>query len=357
MSNNKLDKTTVVTAFVCAIATFACGFAFCLALLSGTGSCYFLVKDFMRSTRGYALFDELKTYIGSGFSEIVEIFVLLVVVFLALLFLIRVIFVRKQNEYKNIEKQPYLKVENTPVLPKVNIENRFVDEAEVASVLRSCHRNPEASSWRKLNSLNAGVLARYLKNECPQVVAIVMSMLEPKQCADVLSLFNDSFAAEVIGKMVNSHPADNDLVGAIGKTIADNIEDEKDMLPHISKIFGYFDGATENRILSALEMHNEDVANNLKKTFITFEDTLLLSQNDMQDLVSKINEASLVIALRGASEQARTHFYNAMPSRQAEIIREALLRLGPIKLKDIEKAQQEIVNICKRMYGDTLRGR
>ena len=57
-----------------------------------------------------------------------------------------------------------------------------------------------------------------------------MSMLEPKQCAAVLSLFNDSFAAEVIGKMVNSHPADNDLVGAIGKTIADNIEDEKDML-------------------------------------------------------------------------------------------------------------------------------
>ena len=129
------------------------------------------------------------------------------------------------------------------------------------------------------------------------------------------------------------------------------------MLPHISKIFGYFDGATENRILSALEIRDEEVANNLKKTFITFEDTLLLSQNEMQDLVSKINEASLVIALRGASEQARTHFYNAMPSRQAEIIREALLRLGPIKLKDIEKAQQEIVNICKRMYGDTLRGR
>ncbi len=357
MSNSRLDKTTIITAFVCAIATFACGFAFCLALLSGTGSCYFLVKDFLRSTKGYVLFDEFKSYVGSGFSEIVEIFVLLMVVFLALLFLIKLIFVKRQNKQNNIEKQPIIKMDDFPVLPKENVASRFVDEAEVASVLRSCHRNPEASSWRKLNSLNAGVLARYLKNECPQVVAIVMSMLEPKQCAAVLSLFNDSFAAEVISKMLNSHPADTDLVGVIGKTIADNIEDEKDILPHISKIFGYFDGNTESRILSALEINDEETANSIKKNFITFEDVLLLSQNDMQNLISKINEASLVIALRGASEQARAHFYNAMPSRQAEIIREALIRLGPIKLKDIEKAQQEIVNICKRTYADTLRGR
>ncbi len=357
MSSNRLDKTTIMTAFVCAIATFACGFAFCLALLSGTGSCYFLVKDFLHSTKGYVLFSELKSYVGSGFSEIVEIFVLLLIVFLALLFLIRTIFVRRQSGCKNIEKQPPLKIENTPVLPKENVANRFVDEAEVVSVLRSCHRNPEASSWRKLNSLNAGILARYLKNECPQVVAIVMSMLEPKQCAAVLSLFNDSFAAEVISKMISSRPADADLVGTIGKTIADNIEDEKDIIPHISKIFGYFDDATEHRILSALEINDEDAANSIKKSFISFEDVLLLSQDDMRNLVSKLNEASLVIALRGASEQTRSHFYSAMPTRQAEIIREALLRLGPIKLKDIERAQQEIVNICKRMYADTLRGR
>lgn len=356
MNNTKLDKSAVCTAFACAVAAFVCGFAFCLALLSSAGSCYLLVKDFLFSTRGYVWFQQLKMFAGHKVFEGAVLVVLLLVLLSALFALIRFIFYRKgeNGSFVSLKKEPV----SEPVLPRAPSAAAFVSEAEVAEALDKCRRHPDEDSWRRLNALEPELLARYLKNEYPQVASVVLLRLNPKLGAEVLSLLPASFASETVSAMLNSRPVDAGLAGTIGKAVAENIENakENDAVLQVGKILGYMDGKTQQRIMSALR-EEPSVLAGLKENTVNFEDFILLNPSELEEVLQQTGEPKLVIALRGASEKLRSHVYSSLPVKQAKILRETLAQIGPIRLRDIEKAQSELVSVCKNMYGDALRSR
>ena len=363
MTKNKLDKSIIFSSFVCAAATFVCGFVFCLALLSNGASCYLRIQNFLQSTRGYQWFKELR-----GFGE--DDWLRIIVVCGAVVFASAVLSMlfgygkerktwlalRGENNRRTEKEAEFV---DYPTIQKKPEPVFYADEDEVAAVLKSCRRNPEEASWKKLNSMRADVLADYLKNEYPQVVAVVLSRLDAQKSAAVLDSFSGGFAAEVIEKMLNSLPIDGELAGTLGKTIADNIENYRENRAEdkVAAIWRYLDGKSETKILAALDSYAPDTAEILRNRAICFEDLLGLSPQQISQAAAIIGEPKLVIALRGASDELRNHFYSAMPDRQSKIISEALSRLGPIKLRDIEKAQQEIVGACKKMFAETLRGR
>ncbi len=348
MSTNKLDKSVVVTAFVCAIAAFVCGFMFSLSLLSNSKGCYLMVKDFWTTTRGYIWFKELHKLNAEQIFEIVGICG--AILFVAAL---SVMLVRRCKRCKNCAAQAN---DKSSSYAKSTIS--YADENDVSAVLQNCRRNPEAASWDKINSLSAEILADYLKNEYPQVAAVVLSKISPLKSAAVINLLSGGFGAEVIIKMLNSRSLDAELVGDLGKSIAEDIENnqETNSMEQVAAIWSNLNKNTEQQILGALENYAPSIAEALRHKTTRFEDLLMLSSEQIKQVIRLMGEPKLVIALRGASDELRNHIYTAMPSKQSDIIREALQRLGPIKLRDIEKAQQDIVSVCKKMFADTLRG-
>lgn len=356
MSNAKLDKSAVCTAFACAVAAFACGFAFCLALLSSAGSCYLLVKDFLFTTRGYVWFQQLKTIAGPRAAEAFQLFALLLVLFLALAALVRLFFQKGR-----CPQPPHVEsaAPAEPVLPRAPSSAVFADEAEVASVLNGCRRRPDADGWRRLNALEPELLARCLKNEYPQVASVVLLRLEPRQSAEVLSLLPGSFAAETLSAMLNSHPVDAGLAGTIGRAVAENAENakENDAEGRVGKILACMSAGARERVMSAMEKDDAPVFAVLGKNEIVFEDFALLRPTELERVLERVGEPKLVIALRGASENLRGHIYAALSPRQAKVLRDTLARLGPIKLRDVEKAQGELVAAAEDMFADVLRSR
>lgn len=252
-----------------------------------------------------------------------------------------------------------IKNENERILPPRPIVTPVVGEEDVSASLQSYRHNIEVQSWEKLNSLDSVILAKYLRKEYPQVAAIVLSKLSPKKSAEVLSQFSGTFSAEVIIKMLNMHSVDAGLAGTIGRAIADGIE--KNVMDnasnHVSSIFRCLDAATEEKIMAVLENTSPSIIASLQDNAVQFSDLLRLSTDDLRKAVAHISEPKLVMALRGASEKMRNHFYSAMPDEQANVICQALAQLGPIKINDIENAQQDIVNVCRKMFADDLRGR
>lgn len=245
------------------------------------------------------------------------------------------------------------------VLPSKPIVAPFVDETDVATALQTYRRNTDARSWAKLNSLEPEILAKHLRKEYPQIAAIVLSKLNPQKSAEVLSLFSGGFAAEVVAKMLNLHSIDADLAGTIGRAIADDIEKNSsdDATNQVLSIFRCLDKATEERIMAVLENTSPSIVASLQNKTMQFTDILQLSVEELRQVLSHVSEPKIVMAMRGATENLRNHFYAAMPDEQANVIREALVQLGPIKFSDIEKAQQDIASICKNMFADSLRGR
>lgn len=350
MNNTKLDKSAVCTAFACAVAAFACGFVFCLVLLSSAGSCYFMVKDFLFSTRGYVWFQQLKSFAGSQAADALQLFALLLVLFLALIVLVR--FFSQGRSEPDLGKNEPLK----PVLPAAPSPAAFADETEVVSVLNKCRRHPEADSWRRLNALEPELLARYLKNEYPQVAAVVLLGIEPGLSAGVLSLLPGAFAAETVSAMLKSRPADAGLAGTIGKAVAENIENakENDAESRVGKIFACMGGRERERIMSALERENMPFFDAGKSGAVVFEDFVRLQPAELEKVLEQVGEPKLVIALRGASENLRSHIYASLSPRQAKVLRDTLAQLGPIRLRDIEKAQNELVAAAEDLCADAF---
>ena len=358
MRRTVLDKSVICTSFACAIAAFACGFVFCMAIISNSSGCYFLIKDFWKITRGYSWYQSLR-------HMTIDQILLWAAVTGLVLFSISMIVSGVQFLFRRAHKKPApvhsddTDSEEQPVLPETPIVAPFVDEDEVASALQTYRRNTDARSWEKLNSLEPAILAKHLKKEFPHIAAIVLSKLNPQKSAEVLSLFTGGFAAEVIAKMLNLHSVDAGLAGTIGRVIADDIEKNSldDTTNQVLSILRCLDKTTEERIMAVLENTSPSVVASLQNKTMQFTDILQLSVEELRQVLIHVSEPKIVMAMRGATENLRNHFYAAMPDEQANVIREALIQLGPIKFRDIEKAQQDIASICKNMFADSLRGR
>ena len=335
-ASHKIDKGMVFTAFFCAVAAFVCGFAFCLALLSGTESCYFLVQDFWQSTRAYKIIQYLSRQSADTLFDyfiitgiVLSCLVLLCLVFKKLFF--------KENDENTIQD-----------LSQDEDENEAIDDGQISDL----SQNNLYENWASLNTVQPEVLASYLQNEYPQISAIAISQLSAKQGAAVLSKMNSSFAAVTITQMITAHPLDSQIVAKLGKAIAKDIlhGTKNNGLSQVSSIWNLLDDDTAEQIMSFLIGYAPDVAELIAKRPIIFEDLCRLPLSQIQEVVSKTEEAKLVIALLGASDSIRERFYQAMTDRQSKIVREALQRLGSVNLNEIQKAQKEIVSQSKKIF-------
>lgn len=334
---HKIDKGTVFTAFFCAIAAFICGFVFCLALLSGNESCYFLVQNFWVSTRAYKIIQYISQQSGDTLFNysIVGVIGLLCLIIIWQGF--KKLFSKECNE--NVSQDDHFE-ENEEELEVAEEESSETD-------IENLYEN-----WSSLNSVQPEVLASYLQNEYPQISAIAISQLSAEQGAAVLSRMNSSFAAVTITQMITAHPLDSQIIARLGKAIAKDILHgaKNNGLLQVSSIWNLLDDDTAEQIMSFLIGYAPDVAELIAKRPIVFEDLCRLPISQIQEIISKTEEAKLVIALLGASDNVRERFYQAMDDRQSKIVREALQRLDSVNLNEIQKAQKNIVLQSKKIF-------
>ena len=178
MIETKIDKSAVCTAFACAIAAFACGFAFCLAMLSNSGSCYFLIKDFLFSTRGYAWVQEIRALMGATVFDAAQIVLLILILFIAVsVVIVRFLQIFRKSVQESKTKREEQSVDMFP--PFTAFENSIPQsESKNENNMEQAEEDKKTeNNWEKLNSLSSEVLCRYLKCECPQVAAIVLEKL------------------------------------------------------------------------------------------------------------------------------------------------------------------------------------
>lgn len=333
-ASHKIDKSMVLTAFFCAVAAFVCGFAFCLALLSGNESCYFLVQDFWQSTRAYKIIQHLSR---QSADTLLDYFIIAGIV-LSCTILLWLVFKKlffKENDDEN-------------TIQEFSQEEEYEENTQSSEL----PQNNLYENWASLNTVQPETLASYLQNEYPQISAIAISQLSAKQGAAVLSKMNSSFAAVTITQMITAHPLDSQIVAKLGKAIAKDIlhGTKNNGLTQVSSIWNLLDDDTAEQIMSFLIGYAPDVAELIAKRPIIFEDLCRLPLAQIQEVVTKTEDAKLVIALLGASDSIRERFYQAMTERQSKIVREALQRLGSVNLNEIQKAQKDIVTQSKKIF-------
>ena len=218
-------------------------------------------------------------------------------------------------------------------------------------------RGPAAgrTMWDKLGNVNEVTLATYLKNEYPQTVAVVLSKLKSDHASRVLSALPEDFALEVISRMLTMESVRKEILDGVAQTLRTEFMSNlartarRDSHEMIAEIFTNFDRATETRFMTALEERNWNSAERIKALMFTFEDLGKLDPTGVQTLLRNIEKAQLAMALKGASETLRDLFFSNMSERAGKIMREDMDQMGPVRLKEVDEAQMEIVTKAKAL--------
>lgn len=233
--------------------------------------------------------------------------------------------------------------------------NRFLEGDQVGSVMEEIRGPAGRTMWDKLANVNETVLANYLKNEYPQTVAVIMSKIRPEHAARVLSSLPEDFSLEVVARMLRMETVNRDILDKIEQTLRTEFMSNlarttrRDSHELMAEIFNNFDRQTEGRFLSTLEERNRDSAERIRALMFTFEDLNQLDPASVQTLLRKFDKNKLGLALKGASDGLRDMFFSNMSERAGKLLREDMETMGPVRLKDVDEAQMEMVNNAKEL--------
>jgi flagellar motor switch protein FliG len=209
--------------------------------------------------------------------------------------------------------------------------------------------------WDKLGNVSEAVLANYLKNEYPQTVAVVLSKVRSNHAARVLSLLPESFAMEVVMRMLRMESVQKEVLDGVESTLRSEFmsnlarSTRRDAHEMMAEIFNNLDRQSEQRFISALEERNREAAERIKSLMFTFDDLQRLTPAAVQTLLRSVEKDKLPLALKGASEKLRELFFGNLSERASKMLRDEIEGLGPVKLRDVDDAQASIVVVAKEL--------
>jgi flagellar motor switch protein FliG len=223
----------------------------------------------------------------------------------------------------------------------------------VAQIMEEIRGPAGRTMWDKLGNVHEDVLANYLKNEYPQTVAVVLSKIRSDHAARVLTLLPDPFAMEVVMRMLRMETVQKEVLDGVERTLRSEFMSNlarsarRDSHELMAEIFNNLDRASETRFVNGLEERNRESAEKIKSLMFTFEDLQRLAGPAMQTLLRNVEKDKLPIALKGASDKIKELFLSNMSERAGKMLRDDIAALGPVRLRDIDEAQGNIVNLAK----------
>jgi flagellar motor switch protein FliG len=225
----------------------------------------------------------------------------------------------------------------------------------VTAIMEEIRGPAGRTMWDKLGNVNEQVLANYLKNEYPQTVAVVLSKIKPDHAGRVLTQLPETFATEVILRMLRMEAVQKDVLDDVERTLRNEFfsslarTNRRDSHELVAEIFNGLDRSSEQRFIAALEERSQDSADRIKALMFTFEDLTRLDATAVQAMLRAAQKEKIPLALKGASESLRDLFLSGMSERAGKLMKEEIASMGPVRLKDVEEAQSYLVQLVKEL--------
>lgn len=234
---------------------------------------------------------------------------------------------------------------------------RVMGKEKVDNIMEEIRGPAGRTMWEKLGNVNEEILANFLQKEYPQTVAVVMSKIQTDHAARVLALLPQNFALEVIHRMLRMEAVQKEVLEDVEKTLRAEFMSNlartarRDSHELMAEIFNSLERSVETKFMEELEKSAPESAEKIRSLMFTFEDLLKLDPSAIQTLIRAVDKDKLPPALKGATETLRDLFFSNMSERAAKILKEDMAAMGPVRLKDVEEAQQYIVSVTKDLEG------
>lgn len=209
-----------------------------------------------------------------------------------------------------------------------------------------------------IGELPQKALFPFVSAEHPQTIAFLMTMMNPDQAATVLKQMQPEMQSDVLVRISNLSNIKTDVVDQVREVLRDQVrsgelQDEEIGGPQAAaNILNFIDRTSEERIITEIEESLPELAERIRGLMFTFEDIKRIDDKGVQAVLKDIPREQLVVALKTASPELRDLIFRNVSQRAAEMIKEDLEALGPVKLRDVEKAQQGIVDVVRKLESE-----
>lgn len=197
-------------------------------------------------------------------------------------------------------------------------------------------------------------LSKFVAGEHPQTIALILARLNPGNAAQLITTLPETMRVDVLTRMAHIEEISPDVVTRVSDVIESRIKslagptmEQSGGLRAVADLFNRLDRSVSAPVLEALEEDRPELAVSIRNLMFVFDDFATLDDTAMREIVPRVDRKDLVIALKGASEDLRRKFLGNMSKRAAEMVREEMDVLGAVKLKDVEKGQQNIVAVAR----------
>ncbi|MGB6688212.1 MAG: flagellar motor switch protein FliG [Terracidiphilus sp.] len=219
----------------------------------------------------------------------------------------------------------------------------------------------EAKSFKieSLKKADPQQLARFLVGEHSQTKALILGHLDSKQASALLMKLEPEVRADCVRRLANLGNFSPEVAAKVStvlnrrmRSVGDQNRKTGNGFRNIAELMNRLDPVSAREILETIEREEPKLAMSIRDSMFTFDNFLEVPEQEMRELMNSIDKKTLMVALKGASEDVRSHFYRTMSSRAVEMMKEDSEVMGPVRSKDVSKAQGEIVAIARKLEAE-----
>ena len=238
-----------------------------------------------------------------------------------------------------------------------NVLEKAFGESTARNLLEKVSKTLQSKPFNFFMKGDPKALLSLLQNERPQVIALIMAYMEPQQAAQVLEQLPDEKRIQTVESMARMDRVSPEAISIVEEEMkrkfATIITSEDNMnlggVDYVADMMNHIDRSSERKIFEELDKRNPDLSQSIREKMFVFENILDMDDRSVQRFVRECDTKDVVYALKSASEEMRTIFFNNMSKRMADSVRGDLEITTNVRLKDAEEAQQRIVNIIRKL--------
>jgi flagellar motor switch protein FliG len=220
-------------------------------------------------------------------------------------------------------------------------------------VLRSFQ---STAGFTSLEKADPQQLSKFILGEHPQTIALILAHLNPSSAASLVTLLPDALRVDVLTRMASLEDISPDVITRISsviemrlKTLGGPSLEQHGGVRAVAELFNRLERTVSTPVLEAIEAKRPELAVSIRNLMFVFEDLLNVDDNGLREIVQRADKKALTVALKGASEEIRARFFGNMSKRAAEMLKEEMDVMGAVRLRDVEKAQQDVVAIARKL--------
>jgi flagellar motor switch protein FliG len=233
---------------------------------------------------------------------------------------------------------------------------KSLKEDEASRLIKQVTQQVQTTPFSFLQKAESENLLTFIQDEHPQTIALILAHLPPQKASEILVGLPGQKQIEVVKRVANMEQTNPEVIKEVERGLEHRLSDivsqtfeKAGGVDTVAEILNLADRSTEKGIMEGLEAEDPDLVEQIRRLMFVFEDILLVNDKGIQSVLKEVDNDALSLALKTASDELKQKIFKNMSERAAQLIQEDMQYMGPVRVSDVESAQQKIVDVVRRL--------